>query len=155
MNDTQSSQLALDANLKPTSIKSSTFTQELYYKATFSPVFPQIRDFQPNQFFYQSFSKDTMSIIGRYHVGDVFYQIGFVLPYNFQTKIYDIEDWGDGKVSSNVVANGEISAGKNGKIDITRDGKTVRASFHFEIDRGGVVYEVQNGKFSLVETGDL
>ncbi|MCR8931686.1 MULTISPECIES: hypothetical protein [Pseudomonas] len=155
MNDIKLSQLALDTNLKPVPIKGKPVTQEQYYKATFSPAFPYIENFQPNQFLYQSFTKETMSIIGRYHVGDVFYQIGFVLPYNFQTKIYDIEDWGDGKVSSNVVANGAISAGKNGKIDITREGKTVRASFHFEIDRGGVVYEVQNGKFSLVETGGL
>ncbi|WP_434597428.1 hypothetical protein J3Q09_11480 [Pseudomonas sp. R4-83] len=86
MNDIQSSQLALDTNLKPTSIKGKPVTQEQYYKATFSPAFPHIENFRPNQFIYQSFTKDTMSIMAGTTSATFFTRSDSFYPTTFKQK---------------------------------------------------------------------
>ena len=155
MNNLKLTQLGIDKSSKPLSLQHKPITQEEYYKATFSPAFPPITTFQPNQYFYESWSEDTISVVGRRDAEGVFYQIGFVLPRNIKTGSYNIEDWGDGKVSANVVADGVILGGKQGKIDLTRSGSSIVATFYFEITHGGTLYKVQNGKLSLEATGDL
>ncbi|MDR7056848.1 hypothetical protein J2W70_004245 [Pseudomonas koreensis] len=155
MEDLKRTQLGIDTNNNALSIQQKPFTQELYYKATFEPRFPPITTFQPNQYLYASLTKDSVSVIGRRDAAGVFYQIGFVLPRKIETGLYDIEDWGDGKVSAHVVADGVILGGKKGKIDLTRSGSSIVATFDFEITHGGTLYKVQNGKLSLKATGDL
>ncbi|TDK55519.1 hypothetical protein [Pseudomonas moraviensis] len=155
MNNLKATQLGIDESNKPLSFQHTPITQEGYYKATFEPEFPPITSFKPNQYFYESFTENSVSVIARHQAEGVFYQLGFVLPRKIESGGYDIEDWGDGKVSAHVIAEGVVFAGKQGKIDLTRTENLIVATFNFEITHGGTLYKVQNGKLSLEATGDL
>lgn len=155
MDNIKLTQLAIDADVKPLLTGKQFATQEQYYKATFSPEFPPIQEFKPNQYFYESLTEDTVSVVGRLNAGGEEYQIGFVLPREIKTGKYDIEQLVPGKVSSHVLADGQILFGMNGQIDLIRAGKSITATFNFEINHNSTLYKIQNGKLSLLATGDL
>ena len=84
-------ELGIDKTLKPVSIAHKEISQEEYFKLTISPSFPQIPEFNPNQYIYASLSENSISVIARHNTQEMFYQAGFVMDRDIEDGTYELQ----------------------------------------------------------------
>jgi len=154
-NDTQLKELGLNIQLKPALAGKGDITEKEHYKLAISPPMPEIPEFKPNQYFYQSFTSGTVSIIGRYHQGSAFYQLAIVAPRNIANGKYEFAPWGEGVVSADYFVNGIVYTGAKGKLVIERNEENRSVAATFEFDIVGTPNQVKHGSLFLLATGDL
>ncbi|WP_247841933.1 hypothetical protein [Pseudomonas sp. MWU12-3103b] len=149
-------QLGVDENLKPLPIEVQQQPVGKYYKAEFNPDFPPIPSFRPELFIYASLVPGSVSIIGRYHEADVFYQITIIIDQKLESGTYPIKKGDESPVRASVIASGGIISSDNGEIKLKRDdkNKSIYADFDFQIEPDGKPHKVQ-GRLELLASGPL
>lgn len=153
-------QHGVDENLKPLSIKVEQQPVGKYYKAKFNPDFPPIPIFEPHLFIYASLSPGSVSIIGRYHEADVFYQITIIINQKLGSGIYPIKKGDESPVRASVIASGGWLHGDNGEIKLERKREQnnteelIYADFDFQIEPDGKPLKAK-GRLELLASGPL
>ncbi|MFJ5254527.1 hypothetical protein ACIP8I_04915 [Pseudomonas sp. NPDC088414] len=149
-------QLGVDENSKPLPIKVKQQPEDKYYKAKFTPDFPPIPSFEPNLFIYASLVPGSVSVIGRHHTADDFYQITIIIDQKLESGTYPIEKGDESRVRASVISAGGIISSDKGEIKLKRDdkNKSIYAEFDFQIESGGTSYKVE-GRLELRATGPL
>lgn len=149
-------QHGVDEDLKPLLIKVEEQPVGKYYKAEFNPDFPPIPSFRPELFIYASLVPGSVSIIGRYHEADVFYQITIIINQKLGSGTYPIKKGDESRVRASVIASGGIISSDKGEIKLERDdkNKSIYAEFDFQIESGGKPHKVK-GRLELLASGPL
>ncbi|HGM5551951.1 hypothetical protein ACTZGP_22100 [Pseudomonas putida] len=149
-------QHGVDEDLKPLLIEVEEQPVGKYYKAEFNPDFPPIPSFRPELFIYASLVPGSVSIIGRYHEADVFYQITIIIDQKLESGTYPIKKGDESPVRASVIASGGIISSDNGEIKLKRDdkNKSIYAEFDFQIESGGKPHKVK-GRLELLASGPL
>lgn len=149
--------IGFDKDLRLSAIERKDISQETYYKATFSPIFPPIKKVQINQYTYASLVPDSISLLGRHRSDEDDYQFNIILRRGLADGTYKVTESGEYGVTASIMAAGKIIHGRNGHIRITRDParESIDANFQYEITYEGTVYKVENGKLYLFATGPL
>lgn len=159
-NDILLKQHGVDENLKPLSIKVEQQPVGKYYKAKFNPDFPPIPSFEPHLFIYASLVPGSVSIIGRYHKADVFYQITIIINQKLESGIYPIKKGDESRVRASVIASGGWLHGDKGEIKLERKREQnnteelIYADFDFQIEPDGKPLKVK-GRLELLASGPL
>lgn len=149
-------QHGVDEDLKPLLIEVKQQPVGKYYKAKFNPDFPSIPSFEPNLFIYASLVPGTVSVIGRYHTADDFYQITIIIDQKLESGTYLIKKDDKSLVRANVISAGGIISSDEGEIKLKRDNikESIYAEFDFQIESSGTSYKVK-GTLELLATGPL
>lgn len=145
--------LNLDKDLNPLSSSQTDITEREHYKVGFSPEFPPIGDFRPNQFNYESLTEDSISILARRLIGTEFHQVGIILPRHLKNGSYPVVAWGEG-VSTTIIADGSFIHGHNGTVTFEKDKEFITAKFNYEITYLQSTFKVI-GNLYLRATGPL
>ncbi|MFI8644441.1 hypothetical protein ACIGJK_06530 [Pseudomonas iridis] len=153
-------ELGIDKTLKPVSIAHKEISQEEYFKLTISPSFPQIPEFNPNQYIYASLSENSISVIARHNTQEMFYQAGFVMDRDIEDGTYELQGGSGSKVQARFITPDNFSPvllGQNGQITLKQNkaDKTIEATFGYDIIYKSEVYKVRNGTLFLRATGPL
>jgi hypothetical protein len=153
-------QHGVDEDLKPLLIEVEEQPVGKYYKAEFNPDFPPIPSFRPELFIYASLVPGSVSIIGRYHEADVFYQITIIIDQKLESGTYPIKKGDESPVRASVIASGGIVSSDNGEIKLERKREQdntkelIYAEFDFQIEPDGKPHKVK-GRLELLESGPL
>ena len=146
---------SLDIDKETMSSAGATSVVVPTFQATFTPPHPSLGTYySANRFFYESFTDDTISVIGRYLAAGVIEQIAIVLPRNIEDGKHPVASGG---VTINLTINGSIEQANKGEITIKRnkDKKIFEAIFDAEVQNNGTTYKITHGIVILEATGPL
>ncbi|WP_236188926.1 hypothetical protein [Pseudomonas pharyngis] len=151
--------LGIDNNLKPLPATQKSSAADQTFTAIIEPALPSGTDqFKAEEFWYEKFIPDTISVLGRSGAGEKMKQIAILINEHTPDGTYKVSGFQAVDVTAVLLADGVFTHARKGSVTFKRNttNNSIEGTADFKIDFGeGVEYRVSRVEFKVKATGPL